>query len=345
MLEPKEVQFIQEELSTSKNPLFYYDDDPDGLCSFLLLYKIHREGKGIIVKSAPNLDLKFFHKVEENNPDKIFVLDVPILAQEFVDKAARPVFWIDHHELLSIQKVHYFNPQKKDPNAYLPTTRMAYQINNKPEDLWIATVGCVADWHMPDFIDEFIKEYPELLPVKTNLEEAVYKYPLGKLVRIFSFLLKGSTSEVNDCVKILTRIKSPQEILNQETSQARFLYKRFEKINEKYEELITLGKKRATRSRILLYTYTEDKWSFTSELANELTNLYPQKVILIARQKSGEMKCSLRSKKPIAEALKRALVGINGYGGGHPNACGAVIKEEDWKRFLSNLSKETRKVK
>ena len=55
MLTAKQIKFIREELATAKNPLFFYDDDPDGLCSFLLFYKIHREGKGVIVISGLGL--------------------------------------------------------------------------------------------------------------------------------------------------------------------------------------------------------------------------------------------------------------------------------------------------
>ena len=52
------------------------------------------------------------------------------------------------------------------------------------------------------------------------------------------------------------------------------------------------------------------------------------------------MKCSLRAKFPINEALKNALFDIDGYGGGHPNACGAVINEDSWEQFLENFKKE-----
>ena len=52
------------------------------------------------------------------------------------------------------------------------------------------------------------------------------------------------------------------------------------------------------------------------------------------------MKCSLRAAHPIVEPLQRALQGINGHGGGHPQACGALVKEEDWERFLENFRKE-----
>ena len=131
------------------------------------------------------------------------------------------------------------------------------------------------------------------------------------------------------------------EILNQETAQGKFIYRRYEAINEKYEELIKEARKGVTRSKLLLFYYSENKMSFTADLANELVNhLYPKKVVLIARNKSGEMKCSLRSKTPIRDALARALEGVQGYGGGHENACGAVIKEEDWEQFLKNLKRE-----
>ena len=74
MLTPKEVQFVREELASAKNPLFFYDDDADGLASFLILYRIHREGKGAILKTSSILDERSLRKVEELNPDKIFVL-------------------------------------------------------------------------------------------------------------------------------------------------------------------------------------------------------------------------------------------------------------------------------
>jgi len=344
MLTSTEIKQWQEALQESKNPLFFYDDDPDGLCSFILLYKMHREGHGVMVKSAPKVDMKFMHRVEENNPDIIFVLDMPMLEQEFVDGAKRTIYWLDHHQVQEIRNVKYFNPHLKDPECYIPATRMAYQISDNEEDLWIAMVGCLGDWYMPDFMDKFIEKYPDLMDGEKNLFNAVYKQPIGKLVRMFSFLLKGQTSEVNKSVKILTRVKSPYEILNQETSQARFLYKRFEKIDKDYNKILELAKKDAGRGKLFLFNYQDDKLSFTSELANELTSLHPDKVILISRKKSGEMKCSLRCQKPIADALAKALVGISGYGGGHPNACGAVIKEEDWEKFLEQFRKEIKGI-
>lgn len=340
MLSPVQISLLQEELKTAKNPLFIYDADADGLCSFLLLFRVHREGKGIHVTNASKIDEQFVRKVQEIGPDKIFILDIPAIDQQFVDAVKVPIFWIDHHQPQEIKNVHYFNPRIKNPEAYVPTTRMAYQVSQNPDDLWIATAGCLADWHMPDFIDLFIEKYPELLPEKKDLAATLYKYPVGKLVKLFFFLLKGPSPEVRKSVNILSKIKSPFEIFHQESAPGKFLYKRFEKVNAKYQEILSQAKKKITKNQIMLFTYNSSQWSFTTNIANELSALYPKKVIIIAREKSGSMKCSIRAQYPISETLEKALVGIDGYGGGHPNACGAVIKVEDWSRFLENFKEE-----
>ncbi len=336
MLTEKEVKFLKQELSSAKNPLFIYDGDADGLASFLLLYRINREGRGHVLKASPKVDINMLRKVNEYNSDKIFILDIPKVEREFVDKAKRPIFWIDHHHPINLKNVHYYNPRLKDPDAYIPTSRMAYQISQN--DLWIATVGCLADWHLPDFIEKFSKQYPNLLPKVKDLKDAVYKQKVGKLVKLFFFLLKGKHHDVTKSIKILTRIKSPEEILQQTTSQGNFLYKRFQKINQMYEEMLKEAKKSVTKEKVVVFYYTEKQWSFTTNLANELTVLYPKKVIIVCRKRSGQMKCSLRAQKEILPAVEKALQGVEGYGGGHKNACGAVIHEDDWDQFLNKFT-------
>ncbi len=340
MLTPQQAAFLKEELMSASNPLFIHDDDPDGLCSYLLLYRQRKEGKGAILNSAPKLDERFLRKVEEVSPDKIFVLDIPIVEQEFIDKANRPIFWLDHHQPLERTKIHYFNPRIQNPDAYYPTTAMAYQVTQNPEDMWIAMVGCLADWYLPNFVDQFKEKYPELLLETGDLTKLVYHQPIGQLVKLFFFILKGPTAEVRKSIKILTRIQSPYEITKQQTAQGKFLWKRFQQINKHYEVLIKEAKKQVNKSSILLFFYLDNQWSFTPNLANELTSLYPTKVVIIGRKKSGSVKCSIRAQFPILGALEKALVGIEGYGGGHNNACGAVIKEEDWERFFENFKRE-----
>jgi hypothetical protein len=343
MLTEREIEDFRAELMHCKNPLFFFDDDMDGTASFLLLYRLIKEGRGIIVKSTPELSPVFLQNVENFGPDKVFILDKPLVSQEFIDGCKQKIFWLDHHPLQQPQKARYFNPRRENSDDNRPTSYWCYKIANKKEDLWIAMLGIVGDWYMPEFRQEFSEKYPDILPpsVKT-VEEALYNSPFGKLFKIFSFNLKGTSREAYSSIKIMTRLTNPYEVMNQTTTQGRFLYKKYEKVNVQYEAL--LKEIPVDSGKILFFSYTENKMSFTSDLSNELLVRYPEKFIIIARQKDGEMKCSMRSATiKVLPILERALVGINGYGGGHDYACGGCIKVEDWERFKENLRREIEK--
>ncbi len=337
MLTEKQFEKIREELKNSQKPLFFFHDDPDGLSSFLLLYRYIGEGKGVVVKTYPRIDNKFIRIVEEYNPDKIFILDIALVEQEFVDKVKRPIIWIDHHNPLNLDNVKYFNPRTNN-NDNVPVSYLCYEVTKK--NMWISAVGAVGDWFIPDFIEEFSKKYPHLLPKPMkNPGDILYTTKLGELIKIFSFILKGTTQDAMKCVKILTRIKDPNEILQQKTSAGNYIYKKYEKIKKEYDSIMEDILSKVTDDKLLVYTYTVKKMSLTGDISNELLHKFPDKVILVGREKSGEFKCSLRSgpKVKLSKALEQALVGIEGYGGGHEYACGACIKDHDFKRFTNNL--------
>ena len=62
-------------------------------------------------------------------------------------------------------------------------------------------------------------------------------------------------------------------------------------------------------------------------------------MILVARKKSGEMKCSLRTSPGInlPDTINKAMQGLDGYGGGHECACGACVKVEQFEQFVKQL--------
>ncbi len=341
VLSTAQINQLRDHLDNCKKPMFFFDDDQDGLCAFLQLYRYKKEGKGIIVKTHPKLGTVFVRKVDEYKPDKIFVLDVAVVEQDFLDEMKVPVIWIDHHGPFERNNVKYFNPRISNWEDNHPTSFMCYQIVK--QDLWIATVGCVADWFMPPFINEFKKEFPDLIDKPYKMPgDIIYNTKLGHLIRIFSFILKGKTDDVMKCVKVLTRIESPYEILNKESAQGRFIYKRYEQVNKLYEPLLNdvIRSLANSKDSLFVFTYKDDKSSFTSDLSNEAIYRYPEKVILIAREKNEEMKCSLRSSKAVLPPLiEKALIGLDGYGGGHELACGLNIKTTDFEEFLRRFGK------
>lgn len=343
-LSQKNIAKIKEELDNCKNPLFFFDDDPDGLCSFLLCYKYVQEGKGTVVKARPRIDETFLRKVEEFQPDKIFVLDVVQVDQEFIDKAGVPVVWIDHHEPQERKGVRYFNPRIENPDDGTPVTYHCYKAVD--DFLWLGMIGCVSDWHIPDFAEEFASKYPGLFSTDiTDPGKAIFDSPLSRLIMIFRFSLKGKTSDVMKCAKILTRIDDPYELLNEDSPRARFVTRYYKKINREFEKTLNLAlaefRKQEDR-KINVFHYSEKRISLTKDLSDKLLSMFPDKVIIIARDSDDEMKVSLRSPEgiDIASVLEEVLVGIEGYGGGHPHASGACIKKHDWNEFLRRIEEQ-----
>ncbi len=338
MLTESQISDIINFLEKAKRPLFFFDDDHDGLASFLLIYKKYQKGYGIPVKSSPLVDDIYIRKTQEYKPDFVFVLDRPVLSQDAIDKISVPVIWIDHHEPLQRDNVYYFNSMVNDKHDSRPTSYWVYKVANEKKDLWIALIGIIGDYYIPEFVEDF--EYKELFDGKKEIQEILFESRFGKLIKIFSFSLKGKTSDVKKNISILSKIESPFEILNQESPRGKYILKRFEGINKEYEKLLKKALSSVKDDEIYVFKYPSTKMSFTGELSNELLYRLDKKILIIGREIKDEIRLSIRSKKvKILPILKKSLESIRGYGGGHDFAVGANIKKDDFYRFLDNIRK------
>ena len=340
MISDEELAIIRSYLEKAENPVFLYDDDNDGLCSYLLLKQFCGKGKGIIVKARPHVDKFFVNRINEYSPDIVFILDKPIILEEFVEEVHVPIIWIDHHPVQQIEGVKYFNPLKNNPNGHgMSTSYWCYKaVGGK---LWLATIGVVSDWVIPEWIDEFKKRYPGLMEDQKTPEKILFETKLGELCKLFSFFTKGKISDVKKNIKLIEKIEDPNEILDGSSDSGKKLLKNIEKIKKEYDSLLKKILKVKSKDNLLLFTYTSKKYSFTSDLSNELVYRYPNKFIILCREKNGEMKMSLRSNKyKVRDILEEALKHVNGYGGGHFYACGANIPVSDFDKFIKIIRKK-----
>lgn len=336
----EQLDAFRKALDEAARPLFFFDDDCDGTTSFVQLYRYKKDGRGIPVKASPKLGAQYVRKVEEHSPDLIVILDKPLVDEEFLERVQTPILWLDHHSPVDTARwkhVRYCNPRVADDEDNRPTTHWAYRITGGP--LWLAAVGEAADWHVPACIEEFTQAFGDLLPPRWEQAQDLLFHPesgLGKLVKIINFNLKDTVSETMKSVKVLTRIESPYEILNQTTPRGKYLYKKYARLAKKYDSLLARAKAAHSEDPLLIFTYTDDQMSMTSDLSNELLYLFPKKLIMVARHHNGELKYSLRSagKYVIPPVLERAFAELDGYGGGHTYACGACIKAEQNPRFV-----------
>jgi len=334
----KTLDTIKKHLQSSSNILYFYDDDPDGLCSYLLL-KRACGGKGHITKAGPRLDKSYLHYVEEYGPDLIVILDKAVVDQEFLDGIDCPVIWIDHHPLVKRKKVIYLNPKLQDKEDNRCTVHWCYKLVGGP--LWLAMVGITSDWNIPENLKEFRKEFPEYIKRKPKVpQDLLFNSKLGDLIKLFVFSLKGTTTEVRKTINCLEKIETPEEIFTQSTPPGKFIWKRANKIKQDYDDLLKDVKKKATRSKLLVAVYKRNI-SFTSFLSNEIYYNYPNKFIFLGRENNGDIKMSMRYKEPVVDKMvEKALVGVEGYGGGHPHACGGCIKKRDFNKFIDSIKEQ-----
>lgn len=362
MLTTKEIEDVRTHLDKAQNPLFFFDNDPDGLCSFVLLQKYIGRGKGIPIKSFPDLIEGYFKKVEELNPDYIFILDKPTVSRGFFEEVHKrniPIVWIDHHYIdkSTIPKhVNYYNPlfsknknfsEEDVSNSPLgePVTYLCYKISNRKEDLWLAAAGCISDSFYPEFYPEFEKKYPDLI-VNKKLEysknkndyafDILYNSELGKIIKILSFGLKDKITNVIVMLKFLIKAKNPYEVL-EENRMNISLHKRFNEIDKKYKKLISKAKENFDENKkILFFSYGGDM-SISSDVANELSYLYKNKVIVVAFLIGGKANISIRGDNVRDSVLEVILTLENATGGGHRNAVGCKIRMDDLELFREKL--------
>ncbi|MFH1585347.1 MAG: DHH family phosphoesterase [archaeon] len=340
MLSSKQIKEIREHLEKAQNPIFYFDNDGDGLCSFLLLQRYIGRGKGVAIKSFPELTGDYFRRVNELNADYIFILDKAVVSKEFFEEARKvniPIVWIDHHleEKHVPEFISYYNPVKKEHENAQAVTAFCYQVSQKKEDLWLAVVGCISDGFIPEFYPDFIKEYPDLAKKLNNSLEIYYTTQIGKIVKIFNFALKDRITNVINMLRFLMKAKSPYEVL-EDSSKTYTMHKRFNEINKKYQRLLDKARKVATKDKLLFFKYGGDL-SISSDLANELTYLYPNRVIVVAYTTGIKANISGRGKS-VKPLIMKAINGLeNSTAGGHDVAVGAKVMIDDLEEFRTRL--------
>ncbi len=343
MISPTQLQEIREHLENSQNPLFFFDNDVDGLCSFLILRRAIGRGRGVAIKSFPDLKEQYLKKVEELNPDAIFILDKAELSKEFAigaEEKGIPIIWIDHHETKTSQEIidktfYYTSYPSSEPVTYI-----AQKVFDKQEDLWLAIIGCIGDVYMPDFAQKFAEENPELFNSKVSAFDALNSTEIGKIIRMLNFGLMDSITNVVKLIKYLFNAKNAYDILeeNQYTKQ---LHKKYNQLNEFLNKQTEKAENIFDENSPLIFFSYSGNTSMSSEIANKLCYNHPDKLVVVAFKRPEKANISIRGKNAL-EITKKAIENIEGAtGGGHVEATGAMVPIDDFEKFKENIKKLT----
>ena len=190
---------------------------------------------------------------------------------------------------------------------------------------------------MPDFYSEFKKKYPDLSIDSEDAFDIRYRAQIGKIIKILSFALKDRTTNVVNMMRFLTKAKTPYEIL-EESNENSTMHQRFNQINLKYQNLIEKASQGKYSEKLLFFQYSGDL-SISSDLANELTYKFPEKIIIVAYLSGIKVNISARGKH-VRKIILKAIEGFeDATGGGHEEAVGAKIKVGDLGEFRRRIEK------
>lgn len=345
MLTIKQNEEIKEHLAKAQNPIFFFDNDQDGLCSFLLLQRYIGRGRGVAAKTFPNLDVSLFRRVLELEADYIFILDKPNVSQEFFEEVRKinlPIVWIDHHQTDTDvpEWVHYYNSFYDNDKTGEPVTDLCYRIADKKEDMWLAVAGCVADSYIPSYYKDFLKENPELC-VDTDIPfEILYNSDIGKVSRIIGAGLMDKTTNVVSMLKYLMKVKFPTQILS-EDKKIDFVYEKFDFLEKKRAKLVSKAMNEGEVTDKYVYFEYGGTVSMSADLANELVYRYPNRYIIIVYKTGSSANISTRG-SGVKNIMIETIKDIDGAsGGGHTNAAGGKVMIGDLgkfkEKFLSQL--------
>ncbi|MCR4327865.1 MAG: hypothetical protein NUV46_04785 [Nanoarchaeota archaeon] len=340
MLKEIEIIEIREHLEKAQNPLFYFDNDQDGLSSFLILRRFYNKGNGVPVKNSP-LGKEYFRRIEEFNPDYVFILDQPTVSDEFLSLLRErnlPVVWIDHHEIdkKSVPtEVNYYNTFISSGKSE-PVTKLCYEIAKKKEDLWVLIIGCISDKFFPEEYEEFSKLYPDLSIDSNDPFKIFYGSLIGKLSRMVGVGLKDRTSVVNRLLKFLINVKSPYEVL-EENSENLVLHKRFNLVESKLVNLVNKAKEESKSSTLVFFRYSGEI-SMSADLSNKISYELPDKFVVVVFLRGSRVNLSIRG-KDAKNIVEKAIKGIDfATFGGHQGAVGAQMDEGQLNTFEKNLN-------
>lgn len=339
MLKEQEIKEIQEILENSANPLFFFDNDQDGLVSYLLFRRYYEKGIGIAVKTSP-MEEEYAQRILEFSPDCIVILDQPEISRDFFLELAQtnvPVIWIDHHDI-DFSKIpsfiKYYNPVK-EKRLNEPTCSLVYSVVNNKKDIWLAVAGCIADRFYPDFYSSFLKEYPDLGINSKDAFEIFYDSEIGKLSQMLGAGLKDKTTNVVKMIRVLSKVKSPNELFEENKDNSSF-QERFKDLDCRLRKLMEKARKEINQEKVFLFKYSGET-SMSADIANRLTYHYPEKIIVVAYLKGSRVNLSLRGKGIRKYVLKLLEDFENSKGGGHADAAGCQIDVDKLDEFIEKL--------
>ena len=166
-----------------------------------------------------------------------------------------------------------------------------------------------------------------------------YKCRLGKLIDVFNFGLKDTTTNVVRLQKFLIKAQFPSEVLEENPKTKTFLDK-YDFLNKIIKKLVVKAEKKIDIEKKLLFFTYGGTTGVSQHLSDRLMYRNPGITIVLGYNSGGEkIKFSLRGNPVnVREVVLKAIEGLEGAGGGgHKFSSGAQICMSDLDLFRERV--------
>jgi len=355
-----------------------FHDDADGCCATATLLNLvsKQTTHGFLNFASPEkhsveLTPRLLKKLQEEKPK--FIVSVDLAFTNSIEKiknllsflGARMLIYDHHIQSKSLRWpercVHInplnFNLRNIPASCY---SYVLYKHYTKEDDAcWVGAVGAVADYRAKecgDLLEEVRHRYPSLYPFKTIDQPTALRSPLMIMAHLVNAGYQHSDySGARVAVEALNealQLDDPTALLEGKTKKARLLHRFRREVDEelrKYLEQFDSEAEFHLDARVVFYSL-KPKFNVTSQIATQLQHSNPNTIIAVMSPETQKtLKVSLRRESKIKTnlaALAEATVAglVQASGGGHQDAAGCILRNEDVNLWKENMLQHLRRA-
>jgi single-stranded DNA-specific DHH superfamily exonuclease len=363
----KRVETFLTPLSSKKAALFF-DDDPDGIASGVILEKLLKE-KGIEVilrlhnnKQKPPFSEAFIKDLERHNVELLVVTDFSIAGfgfyedyKKFMQNTAIKILILEHHQDTSVysfdeSKALYINSgniQNEINGSQYCCAKFSYDIATTITPQlkkygWIAAIGIIGDsnyYTWGEFVKKIIQEKNKTaekeIPLPAEADE-YYSTPYGKAAKNMFFGIGKEEKEILDIYNATYTAKNIEQLLEFLQKYDSIKYEAYDYI-ENYEYLVKTNPPNAQEMNVAEIEI-KSKYYIGNIVANIISAKYPDTIFFVYNKNNeGYVYISTRlqtGKINLGKVFNKCEAKVSGAkGGGHNNAAGARVPEGQFKAF------------
>lgn len=341
-----------------KRVVVVYDDDPDGICSAVLMINYLKKQENKIfffaARSPSRVTRELMNQILKLKPYAVISLDfaenLDFPANKFDLKGIKYLA-IDHHPPKKYNfplKTVYVNPKLEDNKECC--SAFVYSLISRiipfEKNLWIAAIGVIGDYQVQEsraLIEKVIKMYPPLFENITVDNKSLRKTTFGSLARSLDSISSVKFHEgCNQAVNLLLKSRTPYDALNRKIPEVKRLFNIHDGYHSNLRKLEAEFKDNHEKIGKIYYFKVKSEYSVKSTLSTELGAKYPSKVVIIAQDDGKLTHASLRNqsgKYDLNEIIQKSIKGLHGRGGGHKKAAGVALQRTDFGIFLKRFAR------